>query len=95
MIPSTPSPHRPFRPDSTPPVSSKSTGPAAGPGADQLSLEKVELLRQALANQPEIRSEVVARGRALAADPTWPTPDVLRQVSEIILRAPDLTEDFA
>jgi hypothetical protein len=95
MIPSTPSSNRPLRPDSTPPISPKSSGPAAGPGADQLSFDKIELLRQALAAQPEIRSEVVERGRALAADPSWPTPDILRKVSEIILRAPDLSEDLA
>lgn len=66
-----------------------------GPGADQLSLEKIELLRQALAAQPAIRPEVVERGRALAADPAWPPHDVLRRVSEIILQAPDLTEDIS
>lgn len=93
MISSTPSSNRPLRPDSTPPLPPKSAGPAAGPGADQLSLEKIELLRQALAAQPEIRPEVVARGRELAADPAWPSHGILRQVSEIILRAPDLTED--
>lgn len=93
MISSTPSSNRPLRPDSTPPLAPKSAGPAAGPGADQLSLEKIELLREALAAQPEIRPEVVARGRELAADPAWPGQGILRQVSEIILRAPDLTED--
>ncbi len=95
MIPSTPSSNRPLRPDNTPPISPKSNGPAARPGADQLSLDKVELLRQALAAQPEIRPEVVERGRVLAADPSWPTPGILRKVSEIILRAPDLSEDYA
>jgi hypothetical protein len=95
MIPSTPSSNRPFRPESTPPVAPKTSGASRGPGADHLSLEHVELLRQALAAQPEIRSDVVARGRALAADPAWPSHDVLRKVSEIILRAPDLTEDLA
>jgi len=94
MISSTPSSNRPLRPDTTP-LLPKSTGPAAGPGADQLSLDKIELLRQALAAQPEIRPDVVERARALAADPSWPPHEVLRKVSEIILRAPDLTEDPA
>ncbi len=92
---STPSSNRPLRPDSTPPILPKPTGPAAGPGHDQLSLEKIELLREALARQPAVRPEVVERGRTLAADPSWPPQDVLRKVSEIILRAPDLTEDLS
>ncbi len=95
MISSTPSSNRPLRPESTPPIPLKTTSPAAGPGHDQLSLEKIELLREALARQPAIRPEVVERGRALAADPSWPPHDVLRKVSEIILRAPDLTEDLS
>lgn len=93
MISSTPSSDRPLRPDTTPPIAPKAAAQPAGPGPDQLSLEKIELLRQALARQPEIRPEVVERGRALAADPAWPPHDVLRKVSELILRAPDLSED--
>jgi len=34
----------------------------------------------------------VARGRALAADPSYPSAAILRKVSEVILRSPDLTE---
>ena len=95
MISSTPSSNRPLRPDPTTAIASKSAGSHSGPGADQLSLDKIELLRAALAAQPEIRPEAVARGRALAADPSWPPTSVLRQVSQIILRAPDLSEDHA
>jgi hypothetical protein len=43
--------------------------------------------------QPAIRPEMVARGKALAADPNYPPMDTLRKVAEQILRAPDLTED--
>jgi hypothetical protein len=93
MISSTPSSDRPLRPETTPPLAPKTTGKAAGPGPDQLSLEKIELLREALAKVPEIRPEVVERGRALAADPSWPPQEVLRKVSELILSAPDLSED--
>lgn len=95
MISSTPSSNRPLRPDTTPPMAPKTTGLPAGPGHDHLSLEKIELLREALAKVPEIRPEVVERGRALAADPAWPPQHVLRKVSELILRAPDLTEDLS
>jgi hypothetical protein len=95
MISSTPSSNRPLRPDTVPAVVTKPTAANRGPGHDQLSLESVALLREALAAQPEIRPDVVARGRFLAADPAWPSPAVLRKVSEIILRAPDLTEESA
>jgi hypothetical protein len=95
MISSTPSSDRPVRPDALSAAAQKAPGRTAGPGADQLSLDKVQLLRAALSAQPEIRPEVVARGRALAADPSWPPPAVMQRVSEMILKAPDLTEDIS
>lgn len=95
MISSTPSSDRPERTDSLPAFVPKGRDRAAGPGADQLSLDKIELLRSALAAQPAIRLEVVERGRQLAADPAWPTHDIMRRVSEMILQSPDLTEDVS
>jgi hypothetical protein len=64
-----------------------------GPGSDQFSAENSAALRSALASQPEIRPDVVARGRALAADPSYPSQDILRKVGEAILKAPDLSVD--
>jgi hypothetical protein len=46
-----------------------------------------------LAAQPEIRPEVVARARALAADPGYPSNAILERVSQLILATPDLSED--
>ncbi|HLP24595.1 MAG TPA: hypothetical protein VK477_02875 [Acidobacteriota bacterium] len=63
------------------------------PGADRFSAEQSATLRAALAAQPEIRPEVVARGKELAADPNYPSNDILRKVGEALLTAPDLTED--
>ncbi len=63
------------------------------PQPDQISIEQAAFLKVALERQPEIRSEVVARGRALAADPSYPPPEVLQRISEMILAAPDLSED--
>ncbi|MCR6654575.1 MAG: hypothetical protein NVV63_01915 [Opitutus sp.] len=60
---------------------------------DQLSTENVEHLKAALAAQPEIRPEVVERAKALAADPEYPSLDILKRVSGMILAAPDLSED--
>lgn len=64
-----------------------------GPEADRFTAEHSATLRAALAAQPEIRPEVVARGQALAADPSYPPSDVIRRVGEMLLKSPDLTED--
>ncbi|HLP26769.1 MAG TPA: hypothetical protein VK477_13895 [Acidobacteriota bacterium] len=64
-----------------------------GPGADRFSAEQSATLRAALAAQPEIRPEVVARGKELAADPSYPSEAILRKVGEALLKSPDLTED--
>jgi hypothetical protein len=95
MISSTPSPDRPERPESIAPFAPKTRARSVEMGSDQLSLAHVELLRTALASQPAIRPEVVERARALAADPAWPTHDIMRRVSEMILQSPDLTEDVS
>jgi hypothetical protein len=60
--------------------------------ADQFNARQVASLSVALAAQPEIRPEVVARGRELAADPAWPSPEILRQVAGFIAGSPDPTE---
>jgi len=95
MISSTPSSDGSIRPDPLSLSGQKPSGRALRPGADQLSLDKVQVLRAALSAQPEIRPEVVARGRALAADPSWPPVEVMKQVSKMILQSPDLTEDVS
>jgi hypothetical protein len=66
--------------------------PAPAP-ADQLSTESAEHLRTALASQPEIRSEVVERAQALAADATYPSAAILHRVAGMIVNSPDLSED--
>ena len=42
---------------------------------------------------PEVRPEVVERARALAADPSYPSDAIIRQVSATIVNSPDLTQD--
>jgi hypothetical protein len=66
-----------------------------GPGADNFSASNSAALREALARQPEIRPEVVERARQLAADPSYPSADIIRQVSQKILNSPDLSNDQA
>jgi len=60
---------------------------------DRLSTEKAEQLNQALSSQPEVRPDVVARGQALAADPSYPSPAIITQVAGMIANSPDLSED--
>jgi len=62
-------------------------------GSDQFSTDKTALVQAALARQSEIRPEVIERGHALAADPAYPSREIIRRVSEIILRSPDLADE--
>ncbi len=62
-------------------------------GGDQFSAANSDALRVALTRQPEIRPEVVERGRALAADPTYPSAEILHQVGKAIINSPDFSED--
>ncbi len=61
--------------------------------ADSFSPGSAALLRAELHRQPEIRPEVVARARRLAADPSYPPPAVVSRVASLILAAPDLSND--
>jgi hypothetical protein len=60
---------------------------------DRLSTAGTNHLRAALKAYPEIRPEVVARGRTLAADPAYPSPEIIQQISAQIVRSPDLSND--
>lgn len=73
----------------------KPAGRSKAERPDQISTQNAAFLRAALARQPEIRPEVVARARALAADPSYPSVETLRTVAARILGSPDLTEDVS
>lgn len=62
-------------------------------GSDQFSAGHSDALRSALAAQPEIRPEVVARAQNLAADPSYPPREVLAKVAGMILASPDFSAD--
>jgi hypothetical protein len=59
---------------------------------DQLSTQNAAFLNAQLQQQPEIRPEVVARARLLAADPSYPPASVIQKVASQILASPDLSE---
>ena len=66
-----------------------------GTRLDLISTARAKFLRAELKRQPEIRPEVVARARALAADPNYPSMAAMRKVAEQILMSPDLSEDLS
>lgn len=75
------------------PTPAKPAASNLAPGPDRLALGQAASLNAALADQPEVRPEVVARGRALAADPDYPSAAVLQKVAQLIVASPDLSED--
>jgi hypothetical protein len=67
--------------------------PFPGPVPGQKPTEDAGRSSSEFARQPKIRPEVLARARALVADPTYPSMDVLRKVAEKILSSPELRKD--
>lgn len=92
MISSTTSTDRAARPELLP-VAGQSAGRSNAPRPDRISTESAAFLRAELERQPEVRPEVVARAKALADDPNYPSNEVIRDVASQILGAPDLSED--
>jgi hypothetical protein len=62
---------------------------------DTLSTAASQFLKVKLASEPEVRPEMVAKGQLLAADPSYPTPEILGRVANKILQSPDLSEDLS
>jgi hypothetical protein len=94
MIDSTSSSDRAIRANAVPVEIANRVAPnSTGDQRDRLSTAAAEQLQAALSSQPEVRPEVVARGRALAADPNYPSLSVIRSVAALIVNSPDLSED--
>ena len=74
-------------------ASTASASKAQPKPVDQIHIDKASALRTGLEQVPEIRPEVVERARALAADPSYPSDGIIRQISKAIVNSPDLTED--
>jgi hypothetical protein len=60
---------------------------------DRISTQGAAYLSSALASQPEVRPDEVARASALAADPDYPSAAIMRSIAGKILASPDLSED--
>jgi hypothetical protein len=92
MITSTSSSDRAARPEHLSAAGPASARPYA-PRPDQISTESAAFLRAELGRQPEIRPDVVERGLALAADPSYPSSSIIQSIAGKILASPDLSED--
>lgn len=92
MISSTSSTDRTVRPELVP-AAGPSGGRPTAPRPDLISTENAAFLRAELERQPEVRPEVVARAKELAADPGYPSFEIMKDVASQILAAPDLSED--
>jgi hypothetical protein len=92
MITSTTSTDRAARPEIVP-VPAHAAPRLQGSRPDRISTENAAFLRAELQRQPAVRPDVIARARALAADPTYPSMEALQKVAEQILGSPDLSED--
>ncbi len=59
---------------------------------EKLSRAQTDSLNSALNNTPEIRPEVVERGRRLAVDLNYPPRQIIEQLSKLIIAAQDPSE---
>jgi len=55
--------------------------PQAKPVEDKVELSKLEALR----SEPEIRPEVVARGKELLNDPNFPSKEIVDSIAKLIV----------
>jgi hypothetical protein len=63
--------------------------PRAAEETDRFSTESLNRLRQALDQQPAVRSEVVELGRSLASDSSYPSEPIVRKLAELLVTQPD------
>ena len=57
---------------------------AATGGFEQLSADRSATVRETLASLPEIRPEVVARGRELLPDSNYPSQEIVEKIAALI-----------
>lgn len=59
---------------------------------DSIRASSQENLKEALRAQPEVRPEVVERARQLLADGNYPPREIIRRLSEMLMKSADLAE---
>lgn len=72
----------------TPPkTAAKAAKPVKEPATDDAPpVAKREELLGALANEPAVRPEEIARGKDLAADPNYPSDDLLAKLADVFVK---------
>lgn len=70
----------PAKPKTQPATPTQTSSPK-----EPLQSTKHERLMEALRNEPEVRATEVERGKALAADPNYPSDDILGKLAEIFV----------
>jgi hypothetical protein len=61
-------------------------------GEERLSRANSQALREALEQSPEIRPEVVERGRKLAVDPNYPPREIIMSLARLMSDSIDPSE---
>lgn len=82
-----------IRPEAALSASAHSPRRAEKGPTDQIHIDKAAALRAGLMQIPEVRPEVVERAQSLAADPSYPSDEIIGKISALIVAAPDLSED--
>ena len=59
---------------------------------ERLSASSQDTLQTVLSQQPEVRPEVVARGKELAADSSYPALKIILQLSGLLVNSADPSE---
>ena len=62
------------------------------PETDRLSAASQESLQAALQQQPEIRPEFVTLGQNLVVDGNYPSKEIIRQLSKMLIASDDISE---
>jgi hypothetical protein len=59
---------------------------------ERLSAANQEILQAALADQPEVRPEIVEQGQRLAVDGNYPPKEIIRRLTEMLVTSVDYAE---
>ncbi|MGC4072500.1 MAG: hypothetical protein QM760_08285 [Nibricoccus sp.] len=59
---------------------------------ERLSSSSTQALREALNNSPEIRPEVVEKGKALAVDPNYPPRQLIESLAKLMVDSRDSSD---
>jgi hypothetical protein len=60
--------------------------------SDRLSSANTQALRDALSNSPEIRPDVVEKGKQLAIDPNYPPRQLIESLAKLMVDSRDPSE---